>query len=209
MRRDNCTIRSSAKSGSWWELTSAFDASIRPPFHRKQYRGFKASHPKLQAPSCKLRMGKKRKRPIKSKGLAASSQTSSTAAPGRFKPSVSAAPNSQSTTHPVISLYYRQVLTLRQYLLNQLPISSKSRRRRIASLSASSQDGPHCAALSALLDSTLVGVLKERSPSVDSNRQREYRAFTQSQSRSILASTDTGPDCPQSEVRIANEHAPA
>ncbi|KAJ5247280.1 Telomere reverse transcriptase [Penicillium chermesinum] len=137
-------------------------------------------------------MGKKRKRPSKS-GLA-SSQSST--AP-RFKSTPSS--QGQQATHPVISLYYRQLLSLRQYLLAQLPISSKSRRRRLASLSASS-NAAHGPALAALLDSTLVGVLKDPSPSVDSDRQRDYRAFTQSQSLSTLISTDTGPNSPQSEV---------
>lgn len=130
-------------------------------------------------------MGKKRKRPAKgpAKGRATASEPLAL----------------DQTTHPVISLYYRQLLTLRQYLLNQLPITSKSRRRRITSLSTSSQDR-NTAVLAALLDSTLVGVLKDRSPSIDSERQRDYRAFTQSQSRSTLISTDTGPNSPQSEV---------
>jgi telomerase reverse transcriptase len=152
-------------------------------------------------------MGKKRKRPVKDSVPTATSQPSITASPGRFK--VTTGPTSQDdqiTTHPVISLYYRQVLTLRQYLLRQLPASSKLRRRRIASLRPSSPPSiPECgddtaSPLADLLDSTLVGVLKESSVKVDSDRQRDYRAFTQSQSRSILDSTDTGPTSPQSEV---------
>lgn len=34
--------------------------------------------------------------------------------------------------HPLLRLYYPQVLTLRNYLLSRLPLSSKSRRRRVA-----------------------------------------------------------------------------
>ncbi|KAJ5806303.1 uncharacterized protein N7503_003905 [Penicillium pulvis] len=143
-------------------------------------------------------MGKKRKRPGKERGPT-SSQASITAAPGRFKSSKNSIARNNPTTHPVISLYYRQVLTLRQYLLDQLPISSKLRRRRITSL-RSSPDRSNVQPLADLLDSTLVGVLKERSPKIDSERQRVYREFTQSQSRSVLVSTDTGPTSPQSEV---------
>lgn len=146
-------------------------------------------------------MGKKRKRPGKSRrshGSTAPSQPSITASPGRFKrPKRPAARNDQAS-HPVISLYYREVLTLRQYLLRQLPVSSKLRRRRIASLGSST--GGENSQLADLLDATLVGVLKHPSPNIDSERQRDYHAFTQSQSRSILASTDTGPTSPQSEV---------
>ncbi|KAJ5166723.1 uncharacterized protein N7482_005504 [Penicillium canariense] len=152
-------------------------------------------------------MGKKRKRPGKNRGPTASSQTSSTASPGRFKAGDAPPRNNHNTTHPVISLYYRQVLTLRQYLLRQLPASSKLRRRRIASLrppdrssSIPERGHDHVQPLADLLDSTLVGELKEPSPKINCERERDYRAFTQSQSRSILVSTDTGPTSPQSEV---------
>ncbi|CEO58739.1 hypothetical protein PMG11_03444 [Penicillium brasilianum] len=151
-------------------------------------------------------MGKKRKRPVKDCGPTPASQPSITASPGRFKVAkVPVSQDDQMTTHPVISLYYRQVLTLRQYLLRQLPASSKLRRRRIASLrplgSPSIADlEDSVSPLAELLDSTLVGVLKDPSAKVDSDRQRDFRAFTQSQSRSILVSTDTGPTSPQAEV---------
>ncbi|KAJ5752542.1 Telomere reverse transcriptase [Penicillium odoratum] len=142
-------------------------------------------------------MSKKRKRPSKASGPA--SQTSLTAAPNRFKSSKESVARNIRTTHPVISLYYREVLTLRQYLLNQLPASSKLRRRRIASLRLSPERS-NVQPLADLLDFTLVGVLKEPSPKIDSDRQRGYREFTQSQSRSVLVSTDTGSTSPQSEV---------
>lgn len=152
-------------------------------------------------------MGKKRKRPVKGRGPPAASQPSITASPGCFKAAnAPASQNDQTKTHPVISLYYRQVFTLRQYLLRQLPTTSKSRRRRIASLRPSGsagkaeQDGHTVSPLADLLDSTLVGVLKEPSAKVNSDRKRDYQVFTQSQSRSILSSTDTGPTSPQSEV---------
>lgn len=143
-------------------------------------------------------MGKKRKRPGKAVRQAptASSQPSNTS-PRRFKPPKAPDARNGQITHPVISLYYRELLTLRQYLLSHLPVSSKLRRRRIASLASSSAEPT---SLANLLDSTLVGVLKQSTPKVDSERQRDYRAFTQSQSRSILVSTDTGATSPQSEV---------
>ncbi|KAJ5096965.1 Telomere reverse transcriptase [Penicillium angulare] len=150
-------------------------------------------------------MGKKRKRssnkPTKTPGPTASSQPSITAVTGRFKSSKDHIARETHTSHPVISLYYRQLLPLRQYLLTQLPISSKLRRRRITSLRPTpDRNDLHLQPLADLLDSTLVGVLKESSPTISSERQRDYRAFTQSQSRSVLISTDTGPTSPQSEV---------
>ncbi|KAJ5902253.1 Telomere reverse transcriptase [Penicillium taxi] len=143
-------------------------------------------------------MGSKRKRPVKTHGPTPSSQTSITKTLGRFKSSKGPIVPKNQTSHPLISLYYRNVLTLRQYLLDQLPRSSKLRRRRIASLEASAQS--NVKPLATLLDSTLVGVLKKSPPELNSERQRGYLAFSQSQSRSILASTDSGPDSPQSEV---------
>jgi len=148
-------------------------------------------------------MSKKRKRPGKAGcngGPTVSSQPSNTSSSDRFKSSKAPNAPSNQITHPVISLYYREVLNLRQYLLSQLPVSSKLRRRRIASLRTSQTAEPSARSLADLLDSTLIGVLKWSTPNVDSERQRDYRAFTQSQSRSILVSTDTGPTSPQSEV---------
>lgn len=143
----------------------------------------------------------KRKRPGKAgrNGPTASSQ-SNTASPGRFKSLNAPDARNGQITHPVISLYYREVLTLRQYLLSHLPVTSKLRRRRIASLATSKTTDPSTRSLAELLGSTLIGVLKQSTPKVDSERQRDYHAFTQSQSRSILVSTDTGPSSPQSEV---------
>lgn len=151
-------------------------------------------------------MAKKRKRPGKSwrnRGPTTPSQPSITASASAARFKCTKAPTVQNdlTSHPVISLYYREVLTLRDYLLRQLPISSKLRRRRIISLS-SSKSATRCEnqPLADLLDATLVGVLKKPSLSVVSERQRDLRIFTESQSRSILGSTDTGPTSPQSEV---------
>lgn len=140
-------------------------------------------------------MGKKRKRPARQ------SETSSKRVQVASKPS-----RDNEATHPVISRYYQRVLTLRQYLLEQLPPSSKSRRRRVASLGrqGSDSDGSredNIEELATLLDSTLVGILCETNRKDDQERQKHFAAFTQSQYRSSLTSTDTGPTCPQSEVR--------
>ena len=113
----------------------------------------------------------------------------------------------KTTHHPVISLYYRHVLTLRQFLLGQLPLSSKVRRRRIASLGTTGTAGDHhgLAApgpahvldLVRLLDTTLIGVLYESPATVSQQRRRDLVAFTQSQSQS---QSQLGCTCAQSEV---------
>lgn len=147
-------------------------------------------------------MGQKRKRPAKNRD-APSSQVCLTSHASGCGP-IKARANGESTRHPhpVISLYYPQVSTLRQYLLQQLPSSSKLRRRRIRSFKAApgavAEDKSATDQLAILLDTTLVGVPKESVPAVDRSRQRSFAAFTQSQDRSQC--TDTGPPCPQSEV---------
>ncbi|GAD98225.1 telomerase reverse transcriptase [Paecilomyces variotii No. 5] len=134
-------------------------------------------------------MGKKRKRPARQ------TETPSKRVQVASKPS-----RENETTHPVISRYYLRVLTLRQYLLEQLPPSSKSRRRRVASLGRQGGDEENIEALATLLDSTLVGILRETNRKNDQERQKDFAAFTQSQYKSSLTSTDTGPTCPQSEI---------
>ena len=119
--------------------------------------------------------------------------------------------------HPVLSAYYRRVVTLRQYLLQGLPSSSKARRRRITSAGKRDENNktdPNASAVAAstqgsayggidfarFLDSTLVGLLHCPSPAELEARQREYAIFSQSEERSLLG-TDTGPCNHQSEVR--------
>ncbi|KGO64785.1 Telomere reverse transcriptase [Penicillium italicum] len=150
-------------------------------------------------------MGKKRKRPIKDPGPTSSSHMGITASPRRFRTSHAPISLGNKIGHPVISLYYRAVVPLREYLLQQLPVTSKSRRRRILTLDSrenrdSNAQSQISQPLAELLDSTLVGVLKESSPTLNSERQKQYSSFNESQSRSIIVSTDTGPTCPQSEV---------
>ncbi|CAG7919919.1 unnamed protein product [Penicillium olsonii] len=138
-------------------------------------------------------MGKKRKRPGKDRGPTSSSHLGVTTGTRRFRTS---APIS-STSHPVISLYYANVLSLRDYLLQRLPRTSKSRRRRIRTL-ASPCEQAEPSALAQLLDSTLVGVRKD-APEINSGHQKEFQSFSQSQSRSLVSS-DTGLTSLQSEV---------
>jgi telomerase reverse transcriptase len=151
-------------------------------------------------------MGKKRKRPIKDGHVRENQKQRCTQNNNRVKAANVSGEHASEHSHPVISIYYRQVVTLRQYLLQHIPVSSKSRHRKIASMhsydpTGASRPGELVEGLSKLLDTTLVGVLKESSPAHSQEIRRELAEFTTSQDRSVLISTDTGPPCPQAEVR--------
>ncbi|PYH43364.1 telomerase reverse transcriptase [Aspergillus saccharolyticus JOP 1030-1] len=153
-------------------------------------------------------MGKKRKRPVKGKRAQAhSSQTRITAASTDFRDqSGFASDRATEITHPVISLYYNEVVTLRQFLLRQIPAASRSRRRRIASIRADLSEGADKLSLSSqcglatLLDSTLVGIPQDSAIACDQERGQELAALRKSQPHSQLDSTDTGPPCAQAEL---------
>ena len=92
--------------------------------------------------------------------------------------------------HPTLSLYYRNILTLRDYLLLKLPTTSKARRRKIASIVPDkaifhqndeytrtlSQDRR---SLSKLLNSTLVCTVHEQTPEPEPSRVKDLWAFSQ------------------------------
>lgn len=114
--------------------------------------------------------------------------------------------------HPAISPYYPQVLSLRAYLLSKLPPSSKLRRRRLACLDgrdASLDRGAGgtggCVSgkqLSALLDTTLVGV-SEKSSTAGSSGQVDRAILAQSHSAPTCASGSDAGICSQVEVRFS------
>ena len=152
-------------------------------------------------------MGKKRKRPVKNGQARGDLPQLSPQTTTRGKVTNGPCEEPLEQTHPVISIYYRRVVTLRQYLLQRIPKSSKSRRRRIASVrshdsNGAGRSGDQDEELSQLLDTTLVGILKEPTAGCDQKRRRELAEFTASPDRSLVTSTDTGPPCPQAEVRF-------
>ncbi len=69
--------------------------------------------------------------------------------------------------HPVLHRFYPSVLTLRQYCLSRIPLTSKKRRRQLELLGRHGDAGPVAGAttvdtdLCELLDKTLVGVCKD------------------------------------------------
>ncbi|KAL3494554.1 hypothetical protein BJX62DRAFT_33991 [Aspergillus germanicus] len=144
-------------------------------------------------------MGKKRKRPVKddpTRRPKASKQPIKVPLIPYSKPNDS---DAVKIFHPVISQYYRQVVTLRQYILQRIPISSKGRRRRIAAIqSDSTHSGTNEERIAHLLDTTLVGVWTEIPLAQSEERRRDFIAYTQTQRTQI--GTDTGPASPQSAV---------
>ncbi|KAI9759142.1 MAG: hypothetical protein M1835_000450 [Candelina submexicana] len=105
--------------------------------------------------------------------------------------------------HPILSLYYPLVWTLRDYLLYKLPQTSKSRRRRIISIPSypeyPSQSTPPDSgklgiqtadrALSKLLDLTLIGIPKSK-PEATTARLKEFASFSQGQTESTVGSSN-------------------
>lgn len=124
--------------------------------------------------------------------------------------------DSQHTTavlgHPSLSSYYPRVLSLRAYLLSNLPPSSKLRRRRLACLGdnngALDRDNGKSNGfltgkqLSGLLDSTLVGV-SERSSGPVAGGRVDRALLAQPQSLSTCASSSDSMFCSQVEVRFS------
>lgn len=130
--------------------------------------------------------------------------------------------------HPVLSLYYPRVVTLRRYLLSKLPISSKARRRRLLATGSCPDksrsrhkpavlrkshatnvdeplegwnDDPH-RALACLLDTTLVCGLERSCSAQDQSRMNDLATFSQQQSKSTAGSSLGSGSCSQSEVRF-------
>jgi hypothetical protein len=86
-------------------------------------------------------------------------------------------------SHSALSFCYSEVHTLRQFLLDSLPSTSRARRRKIASQGLDSG--------SYFLDTTLVGISGKAKPALEEERRRDFVAFTQSQQRSTHSSTGT------------------
>jgi hypothetical protein len=100
----------------------------------------------------------------------------------------SAASTAPGTDHPVLRRLYPQVLTLRHYLLSQLPKASKNRRRRLSQLGATPVQHDASAhdvdiQLGQLLDSALIGCFPATEPKNAAQevkeRNRDIENFTQ------------------------------
>jgi len=98
--------------------------------------------------------------------------------------------------HAVLSSFYPRVCTLRNYLFTSLPATSRVRRRKLISYGKDDNN--------TILDTCLVGMLKEPSIAVNESRKIDFATFTQSQQRATGACTGRTQQCCMSEVG----HAP-
>ncbi len=122
--------------------------------------------------------------------------------------------------HPVLSIYYPRLLSLRAYLLSRLPGSSKIHRRRLAGLGRFEGEGAAAAHAEAvglsvdeaveiarLLDTTVVGLTSpsqvgHRYVNHIDGRPEEIPTVSQQEQTTILSRSGVNGDSfPQSEVR--------
>ncbi|EXJ79003.1 hypothetical protein A1O3_08504 [Capronia epimyces CBS 606.96] len=94
--------------------------------------------------------------------------------------------------HGVLSSLYPKLCTLRQFLLANLPSTSRVRRRKVTSFGS---DDAAC-----FFDTCLVGVLKEPSTTVNKSRKVDFATFTQSQQRATGTNTAQSQLCCMSEI---------
>lgn len=90
--------------------------------------------------------------------------------------------------YALLTLYYPQVLTLREYLLSQLPQSSKVRRRKILSIGRDHQQqnlgNDKDSEVALTLDQTLIGVFAlNDKDNADVERQKLWSSFSQRRSQ--------------------------
>lgn len=112
--------------------------------------------------------------------------------------------------HALLAQYYQTTLTLRQYLLDNLPAASRLRRRKIAAVgsepsTANDPDGVR-AQLARLLDTTLVGHTvspKELDKAQSKSRLQQWIDYSQrDDSHVTLSGGDASAIHFQSEVRF-------
>lgn len=92
-------------------------------------------------------------------------------------------PDQHATSFSAIGRFYDHVLTLKDYVLQALPSSSKLRVRRILSFREQSQEN------ACFLDQTLVAFSKDVLPSDRANHRVALRQFTQTQRAARSGST--------------------
>lgn len=97
-------------------------------------------------------------------------------------------------SHEVLSSCYPEVRSLRQYLVDSLPLTSRARRRKTTTYVL--DDGSN------FLETTLVGTLRKAKPGLEEERRREFVHFTQSQQRSTHSSDTIAEQDRMKEVRF-------
>jgi telomerase reverse transcriptase len=104
----------------------------------------------------------------------------------------------------LLSQFYPEVLTLREYLLSRLPSTSKIRRKKVLHVGSSKDtDANANQALSSFLDRTLVGVTKSRNGKKE-DRWKHWGTFSQKldESVSTLIDLNSVGRYSQSDVRV-------
>lgn len=106
---------------------------------------------------------------------------------------------SSAIEQPVLQRFYPRLITLRRYVLSQLPKSSKNRRRKLAQLGwptigkSTTSTGDADVELGQLLDSTVVGEQKmaqiENNAQVVRERNKDVETFTQQLSPATIGGT--------------------
>jgi telomerase reverse transcriptase len=114
--------------------------------------------------------------------------------------------NEEVVKHSLLSQYYNEVLTLREYLVSKLPVSSKVRRKKVNSIGRSRQytgngDEAAEARIGRYLDETLVGQIHTSVHSPSHERLKEWTSFSQRADVSEMTVGGSGEFC-QSEVSV-------
>ena len=102
-----------------------------------------------------------------------------------------------SVSRTLLPLYYKRVVSLRQFLISRLPSSSKFRRRRLVNYGLyqpASLNGSN------FLDTTVVGISEETAVAVEEERRRDFLNFTQSQQKSTHSSVTSTQSYGMAEV---------
>ena len=115
--------------------------------------------------------------------------------------------------HPTLCLYYHRVMTLRDFLLASLPSTSRTKRRKIASIGRNERhitrdirkSDPSLQArspnqsileeercLATLLDYTLVCAVRDKSPILKEPLEKDFASFSQQVNLSTGSSNDVG-----------------
>jgi hypothetical protein len=97
-----------------------------------------------------------------------------------------------SVHHSVLSSFYPRVCTMRDYLLGCLPAASRIRRRKLTIFGNDDS--------SSILDTCLVGVLKQPPSSIQESRRHDFATFTQTQARATGANSGRPQLCSINEV---------
>lgn len=100
---------------------------------------------------------------------------------------------------------YGKVTTLREYVLLKLPVGSRLRRKKVASIGDGDEVGETEKQLSRLLDTSLVGFADEQQSASEDTRWEQWLAFSQKEDESYVSLSDgiAGSVFSQSEVSIA------